>query len=145
MFSLYIKIATRYLLRNPMYSFINIGGIAVFILIMAYVKYEKSYDTFKESSLVHIVYLDYLEGTSFVPGDAMTYNKTGPTLKEVFPEVIEYVRLYYFEKVTFIINDKIYEQPSGSLADESFFNVFSVPLIKGDKNLILKKPNSIGN
>ncbi|WP_075341751.1 ABC transporter permease [Tenacibaculum agarivorans] len=147
MLNLYIKIAIRYLLKNPMYSLINIGGlstgIAIFILIMAYVKYEKSYDKFEGSSSVYRVYLDYLEGDSFVPGDAMTYNKTGLTLKEIFPEIVEYVRLYYFEKVTFIVGDKIFEQSSGSLADKNFFKIFSIPLVKGDRELALQEPNSI--
>ena len=145
--TLYIKIALRYLLKNKLYSFINITGLAVgiasFVLIMLYVNYENSYDKFEGSDQVYRTYMDYLEGDTFVPGDAMTYNATGPTLKREYPEVLDYVRFFYLEKVTFSIGDKILEQPVGSMADESFFNIFNYTLLGGDKTMALTEPNSI--
>ncbi|WP_350286671.1 ABC transporter permease [uncultured Croceitalea sp.] len=144
---LYFKIAVRYLLKNKLYSFLNITGLAVgiasFVLIMVYVNYEKSYDRFEGSDQVHRIYMDYLKGESFEPGDAMTYNASGPTLKNQFPEVLDYVRFYYFEKVTFALGDKIIEQPTGSMADDSYFNIFNYELINGNKSSALKEPNSI--
>ena len=72
MYTLFLKIATRYLLKNKLYSFINIFGLAIgvasFVLIMLYVNYENSYDTFEGSENVHRVYMDYLEGSEWVPG-----------------------------------------------------------------------------
>ena len=94
---LYLKIAFRYLIKNKLYSFINIVGlslgIASFIIISLYVSYEKSYDSFEGSDHVYRVYMDYLEGENFEPGDAQTYNLTGPTLQKEFPEVIDNVTL----------------------------------------------------
>lgn len=50
----YLKIALRNLRKNPAYSFINIFGLAlgmgVSILILLYVQYELSYDTYHENS-----------------------------------------------------------------------------------------------
>jgi putative ABC transport system permease protein len=50
----YIKIALRNLFKNPVYSFINVFGLAVGIacclLIMLYVQNEWSYDTFHSNS-----------------------------------------------------------------------------------------------
>lgn len=147
MYKLYLKIATRYLFKNKLYSFINIFGLAIgvasFILIMLYVTNERSYDTFEGSNTVYRTYMDYLEGDTFVPGDAMTYNLSGPSLKQEFPEVLDYVRFYYFEKLTFKVGDKILEQPLGSLADPSYFNIFNYPLLKGDKQSALNEPYSI--
>jgi len=148
MFKLYIKIALRYLLKNKLYSFINIFGLAVgiasFVLIMLYVNYEKSYDTFEGSENVYRTYMDYLQGgDEFAPGDAMTYNLSGPTLKKEFPEVLDYVRFYYFEKLAFKAGDRILEQPFGSLADPSYFNIFKYPLLKGDHKEALSEPYSI--
>lgn len=143
----YLKIAVRYLLKNKLYSIINIFGLAVgiasFVLIMLYVNHEKSYDTFKGSENVYRTYMDYLEGDTYVPGDAMTYNSSGPALKEMFPEVVDYVRFYYFEKLTFKVGEKILEQPLGSLADPSYFEIFDYPLLKGDSKKVLAEPNSI--
>ena len=144
---LYFKIAFRYLLKNKLYSFINVFGLAIgitsFILIMMYVKYEYSYDTFKGSENVYRTFMDYREGDTFVPGDAMTFNLSGPTLQKDFPEVVDYVRFYYFEKVTFVLGDKVFEQPKGSMADHNVFEMFKYPLIKGDKASALQEPNTI--
>ncbi|MFD0798907.1 ABC transporter permease [Maribacter chungangensis] len=147
MFKLFLKIATRYLLKNKLYSFINIFGLAIgiasFVLIMLYVNYERSYDKFEGSEYVYRAYMDYLEGDTFVAGDAQTYNLTGPSLQKEFPEVLDYVRLFYFEKMTFQLGDRILEQPLGSLADPSYFNIFKYPLLKGEKKDVLSQPYSI--
>ena len=143
---LYFKIAFRYLFKNKLYSFINIIGlsigIATFIIISLYVSYEKSYDTFQGSNQVYRVYMDYLEGESFEAGDAQTYNLSGPTIKKQFPEVTDYVRLFRLDNATFVNKDKIIEQPSGALADVSYFNIFNTPLLEGSINNF-NKPNSI--
>ena len=99
MYKLFLKIATRYLLKNKLYSFINIFGLAIgiasFVLIMLYVDYEQSYDKFEGSENVYRTYMDYLEGNEFVAGDAQTYNLSGPSIKSAFPEVLDYVRFFY--------------------------------------------------
>lgn len=145
--ALYLKIALRYLLKNKLYSFLNITGLAIgiasFVLIMLYVNYEKSFDRFEGSDQVYRPFMDYLEGETFVPGDAMTYNLTGPTLKTEFPEVLDYVRFFYLEKVTFVQGDKIMEQPMGSMVDNSYFNIFKYNLLAGNKATVLQEPNSI--
>lgn len=147
MYKLFLKIATRYLLKNKLYSFINIFGLAIgvasFVLIMLYVNYERSYDKFEGSENVYRTYMDYFEGNAFVPGDAQTYNLSGPSLKKEFPEVLDYVRFFYFEKMTFQLGEHIMEQPLGSLADPSYFDIFNYPLLKGSKETVLSEPNSI--
>ena len=70
-------------------------------MIMLYVNYERSYDKFEGSEEVYRVYMDFLEGGRFEAGDAQTANLIGPTLVQEFPEVLEHVRLYRFEKLTF--------------------------------------------
>ena len=143
---LYFKIAFRYLFKNKLYSFINIVGlslgIAAFIVISLYVSFEKNYDKFAGSDTVYRVYMDYLKGDTFEGGDAQTYNLSGPTLQKDFPEVIDNVRLYRLEKVTFVDEEKIIEQPNGALVDASYFDIFNTKLSKGDiKNF--NKPNTI--
>ncbi|MET2985354.1 ABC transporter permease [Aureibaculum conchae] len=147
MYKLYFKIALRYLFKNKLYSFINIAGLAIgitsFMLIMLYVSYEKSYDTFEGSENVYRVFMDAKEGDTFEPADAQTANLIGPTLKREFPEVKEQVRLYRLEKTTFKINEKIFESKKGSLADATYFKIFNYPLLKGSKETALKAPNTI--
>lgn len=147
MYTLYFKIAFRYLLKNRQYAFINILGLSIglasFILLMSYVNYEKSYDQFENSENVYRVYMDYLEGGNFVPSDAQTYNAAGPIFKKEFPEVEEFVRLYRFDKVTFTYGNRVLEEKKGSLADASYFDVFRYQLESGNPKTVLKDPNTI--
>ncbi|MFK7757865.1 MAG: ABC transporter permease [Flavobacteriales bacterium] len=147
MIKLYVKIALRYLFKNRLYSFLNIGGLAVgvasFLIIMIYVNYEKSYDTFENSENVYRVFMDYKEGDTFEAGDAQTYNLSGPTLTEQIPEVLGHTTLYYFEKVTFDINNQLLTQLSGAMADESYLDIFKYNLIEGDRETALKEPNTL--
>lgn len=147
MYILFLKIASRYLMKNRLYSFINIMGLsfglASFIFIMLYVNYELSYDKFENSENVYRVFMEYKEGETFYDGDAQTYNLSGPTLKKVFPEVEEQVRFYRLGQVNFIKNGNAIQDFTGTLADPSYFDVFSYSLLKGNKNNVLTKPNSI--
>lgn len=144
---IFLKIAIRYLLKNRLYSFINIlgltVGIASFVLIMLYVNYERSYDSFSGSENVYRIYMDYKEGDIFAPGDAQVYNLSGPTLKQEFPEVLEQVRLFHMGGVTLVNKGTVLGKNIGSLADPSYFDIFPYPLIKGDKNTALVEPYSI--
>lgn len=59
---------------------------------MLYVSYERSYDTFDGSDQVYQLYLGNLEGDTFEPADAQTFNLSGPAFKENFPEITEFVQ-----------------------------------------------------
>ena len=146
MIQLFFKTAIRYLFKNKLYSFLNIFGLALglatFIVISLYVSYERSYDTFEGSDQIARVYMDYAEGGNFVPGDAQTYNLSGPTLKKEFPEVLEQLRLYKLEKVTFVNGDKIIDQNNGVVADDTYFDIFNYPVLEGN-SAELKRPNTI--
>ena len=147
MYQLFLKIATRYLFKNKLYSFINIFGLAIgvasFVLIMLYVNFEYSYDTFEGSEYVQRVYMDYTEEGVFVPGDAQTYNLSGSTLKETFPEIKEFARLGHINDLTFQYKNTLISKEKGALADPSFFTVFRYPLLKGDEQKVLKEPYTI--
>lgn len=147
MYKLFFKIAVRFLFKNRLYSFINIAGLAIgiasFILIMLYVNYERSYDKFQGSNEIYRVFMDFREGDTYEPGDAQTSNLIGPTLTEEFPEVLDYARLYRFDKVTFKRGDKILEESLGSMADASSLKMFYYPLLLGNMDTALEEPNTI--
>nr|MBX2877560.1 ABC transporter permease [Saprospiraceae bacterium] len=57
----YLKIAWRSILKQKLYSFINIGGLAIgltcFILIFLYIQHELSYDRFyPNADRIHRIY-----------------------------------------------------------------------------------------
>ncbi len=147
MYTLFLKISTRYLLKNKLYSFINIFGLAIgiasFVLIMLYVNHERSYDTFEGSENVYRVYMDYLEGDEWVPGDANAYIVSGPTLIEKFPEIIDFVRLRRVKGIVLVHEKAIFDHNTGALADPSYFDIFNRSLEKGDITSALDEPYSI--
>jgi len=147
MYKLFLKIATRYLLKNKLYSFINIFGLAIgiasFVLIILYVNHEKSYDKFEGSENVQRLYMDYLEGGEWVEGDANAYIVSGPTFKEEFPEVLDFVRLRQMYGVVLMRDNMVFDQNKGSLADPNFFQIFDRKLENGDVQKALNEPYSI--
>lgn len=147
MYTLFLKIATRYLLKNKLYSFINIFGLAIgiasFVLIMLYVNYEESYDKFEGSENIHRVYMDYLEGDEYVPGDANAYIVSGPTLIDEFPEIQDFVRLRRVSGLVLLHDNIVFDNQAGALADPSYFNIFDRSLEKGDIQTALNEPYSM--
>lgn len=147
MYRQFLKVATRYLVKNRLYSFINIFGLAIgvasFVLIMLYVNYENSYDKFDGSENVHRVFMDYLEGGEYVPGDANAYIVSGPTLKDEFPEVKEFARLRRLNGLVLLRKNTFFDNNTGFLADPEYFDVFDRKLDKGNVSTALNEPYSI--
>lgn len=142
----YIKITFRNLWRNKGYSFINIFGLAVglasCIIILMYVKHELSYDQHHEHAdriyrvTSHIDFAgNYLELAS---GPA----PMGPTLIQDYPEVESMVRLRPRGNYTVRQGDKNISEEGFVFADSSIFNVFTIPLLNGDKSA-LTEPNTV--
>src|SRR5665213_1200685 len=94
----YFKIAWRNLKKNRLYAFVNIIGLTVGIvsclLIGIYIKHELSYDRFNRNAdrMARVTMAYSFGGPSQVT--AYTGTKVGPQFKRVFPQVIDYVRIY---------------------------------------------------
>ncbi len=147
MFKNYFKIALRNLYKHKGFSLINIFGLAVgitcFILIMLYIKYELSFDSFHKNSeriyrvALHLPGWNYRGSTEF----SKTTGALAPALMADFPEVIYATRINGASGAISYKKNSFNEE--GIYADENFFNVFSYPLIIGDEETALKDPFSI--
>jgi len=142
----FIKIAYRNLIRQKGFSLINILGLSVgmacFVLITLYVKYELGYDGFHErSGRIYRIVNDWGE-ESFVG----TPSPLAPLLKENIPEIENYVRISrtsWGSKVLMSAGESNFHESRFYLADSSFFNVFSYPLVIGHPDEVLTEPSSI--
>ncbi len=148
MLKTYLKTAFRNLLKNKLFSVINISGLAIgiasFVIIALYIGFEYSYDRFyKNSENIYRVYMDYKEGDHFEQGDAQAYNQSGPTLKNEFSEITDFVRLHQLKGSSIEAENSTFEITNGFLADPSWFNIFNYPLIKGDPGKVLNEPNTV--
>ncbi|UZR95668.1 ABC transporter permease [Chondrinema litorale] len=149
----YITIAFRNLTKNKIYSSINIVGLAIGIsccfLILAHVQDELSYDKFhKDSKNIYRVALKrlYSTHTTFY---AIIPHSFAKVIEDDYPEVEKTVRLFANQNTTlFRYEDEkgelhLFEEKQFMLADSNFFDVFTVEIIKGDKNTALDGNNSI--
>lgn len=139
MFKNYLKIAYRNVLKNKICSSINITGlavgIAVCLLILQYVTFELSYDKFHKN--LDDIYRLELEGF------AGSHGAAAQAVKEAFPEVRDYVKLNLSNTEGIYANEDIkFREEKVFFATDSFFNVFSFNLLKGDPKTALSEVNS---
>ncbi|MCP4723465.1 MAG: FtsX-like permease family protein [bacterium] len=147
MFKNYVKIAFRNLKKNLGFSFINIFGLAigaaVCMLIMQYVAFELSYDSFHENEdlIYRLRASGYLDGVLDDAG-ADCVAPAGKAVMEEFPEVVNYVKF----KKTFSIfsyRDRKFRENRAFYATEALFNVFSFNLLYGDPSTVLSEINTV--
>ncbi len=144
----YFKTAWRNLIRNKWFSAINILGLAIglatCLVIMLFVSNELSYDRFnKKADRIARV---YFEGN--VQGEKMkepvVMAPVAQTMKNDFPEVEEATRLRSHDWVPkLVVDNQVFGHDALAYADASFFDVFTLPFIKGDSKTALAEPNAV--
>ncbi|MBZ9731142.1 ABC transporter permease [Salegentibacter sp. JZCK2] len=143
----YIKTAWRNLLKNKVYSILNILGLAIslacFILIALYVVDELSYDRFHEKAeRIYRINSDITMGES--QSLPFTSDMMGPTMKQDYPQVEEFVRIYTSNGSKLLRKGNEFIQENRvAHADSTIFEVFTLPLIAGDPDTALKDPRSV--
>lgn len=143
----YLKCAFRNIKRYKLYSFINIAGLAVgmliCILITLFVKDELSYDRYHENAgRIYRVIADYNISKGFSKS-AITSAILAPALIENFPEIAHAVRFYHENRAVIQFNDKLFSEERFFFSDAAVFNVFTFPFIKGDLRTALQEPYSV--
>ena len=147
MFKNAVKVALRNMKRQKGYSLINIFGLAVgmacCILILLWVQDELSYDRYHEKAdqLYRVIVKGRMSNRdiNFSSSPAPLAN----TLVNEFPEVLEATRFLRSRDVLVRYQDRFFNEGLILFADSNFFDVFSIPLIKGDPDKVLSLPNSV--
>jgi putative ABC transport system permease protein len=143
----YFKIAWRNLVKNKSFTAINIAGLAIGIatclIIMLFVQDELSYDRFNEKAgqIVRVVFRGTMNGEKMKESSVMA--PVGPTFRKDYPEVIDATRLMQHGQPKVIIDNKTFKDASFAYVDSNFFQVFTLPLIKGDAKTALVEPYSV--
>ncbi len=138
LFKNYLTVSVRDMRRHPLFSSINLFGLAVgftvLLMVLQYVLYETGFDqsNHQYESIYRVINSRYQNGHLIQRG-AITYPTIGPALMEDYPEVEAYTRLtvggrnyLHFQEEQFLLEDYVY-------ADENFFNVFDYQLIEGNE------------
>jgi len=144
MFKKLIKYSLRSFKRQRSYIIINILGLSIGIacslLIALFVINEASYDGFnvKKDRIYRLVLNGKIGGQEIV--GAFTNAPIGPTMAREFPEVEDYLRMTGHGPTIVEYGDMTFTDENIIEADSTFFNFFSIPLIKGDAKEVLNKP-----
>ncbi|HTB27263.1 MAG TPA: ABC transporter permease [Puia sp.] len=147
MFKNYFKIGIRSLLRNKFFTAINIFGLTLgmttCLLIMLYVQNEMSYDRFnkKADQIVRVVFRGSIQGEKMK--EAMVMPPVAQTFKSEYPEVLEATRLRNYGSPRITYGDKTFKENAFAYADSNFFEVFTLPFLKGNPKTALLEPNTI--
>jgi ABC-type antimicrobial peptide transport system permease subunit len=147
MFKNYLLTAFRSFLRQGTYSFINLAGLAIgltcTIFIFLWVLDEISYDDFHaDKDRIFQV----MENQTYSADQIYTFKATpgllSDALQQEFAEIEFASRSSWNNRLLFRYEDKsIYEE--GLYADSSLFDIFTFPILAGDRKNLLPDNNSI--
>jgi putative ABC transport system permease protein len=147
----YIKIACRNLIRQKLFSVINISGLAiglaVCMLIMLYVAHEHSYDRFHKNADRIFLLTEHLnmQGQE-VNMEYMSYS-SGPMIRQSTPNVSGFMRTHKTYKPVIVEGPgkkgTMFSEKNMLFADAGFFNFFSFKLISGNASTVLNNPFSL--
>lgn len=145
----YFNIAVRSLLKHKFYSFLNILGLSIgltcFMLITLFIRHELTYDTFHEDSdnIYRVNFRATLNGDDHK--SAQSGAPMAAALLNDIPEVKETTRINdtgnWFVKRKNTVNS--FKEESTLMADSNFFSFFTVPLIRGQAETALNRPNTL--
>ncbi len=143
----YFKTAWRNLVKNKLFSLVNIGGLALGIagslLIGMYLLNELSYDRFHKNAdrLLRVTTEYTVNGAKNESG--ADGSLVGPRLTQAFPQIESFVRLLNFEPYAVQYEERSFVENRFVFADSSFFKMFSFPLIEGNAATVLDGPNKV--
>ena len=146
MFRNYLIMAVRHLLRQKLYAFINVFGLAVglacCILIFLYVRHEWQYDAFHENS--DRIFRVIVRETR--PDGSVVFSTLHPislatSLKEEFPGVKR--ASGFIRSSTQVSYRKRSFRELFGMVEPDFLEIFSFPLLAGDPAEVLRRPDGV--
>ena len=147
MYKNYLNTAIRNLGRHKGYSFINVAGLALgmacCILILLWVQDELSYDRYHKNAdrLYRVVVKGRMSNREI--NFSTSPAPLAKALMDEFPEVLQAARFLRSRNVLIGHQEKQFNEGFILYTDPNFFDMFSIPLIKGDPQNVLRAPNSL--
>ncbi len=143
----HFTITLRNLSKHPFYAIINTLGLAIGMaagfMILQYVYYELSYDNFFENKEnIYRVQTNRYEDGELATQWAAGCAGVGLHMTEDFPEVQAFVNLTG-SRAQISYDDKYFKLEKPYYAGEDFFEIFSIPLLRGVDSLVLKEPFTV--
>lgn len=145
----YMKIAWRNLMKDRQFTLLNLvglsSGLVCAILIYLWISDEMHIDKFHEKDSQLYQVMVNIENSEGVQTMASTPGILARTLKDEMPEV-EYAAAviypYWSGASTLSVKDDNLNA-IGYYAEKDYFNIFSYPLLQGNKEQVLSEKNNI--
>jgi putative ABC transport system permease protein len=152
MFKNYLTTAWRFLLKNRIFSLINIFGLtlgtACCIYILLYVSDQSDYDRHQVNAAdIYRVTVRYnIRSKGTVENVATTAASAAPLIKKELGEVAQFTRVLPFagiEQQLLQYKDKTLYEKDAVYVDSTFFDVFTYHFVRGRVADVLNKPYSV--
>ena len=142
-----IKYSLRALSRQKSYVVINLLGLAIglacSIVIALFILNELSYDDYHaDKDRIYRVILNGKLGGQELKVTS-TASPIGPTMANEFPEVESFLRMNRWGGTTLRYGEKYFTEDRFVEVDSSFFDFFSIPLIRGNKKTALSENRNL--
>jgi putative ABC transport system permease protein len=147
MFNNLLKYSLRALGRQKAHVAINIIGLSLgmvcSMVIALFIIHELSYDKFNEKK--DRIYRVILNGKLGGQEVKVTYTASpiGPTMKNEFPEVEDFLRMNNWDETIVRYEERSFTEEHFIEADSSFFDFFSIALIRGNVKDALNEPHTL--
>jgi putative ABC transport system permease protein len=144
----YLKIFFRNLRKQKAYSFINILGLSVglviFILVLTIFDFNLSFDSFhKNPDRIYLLIFETVSSSGSSQRDAYSRLPLANLLVQKFPGIESATTERRYFRNVFRYQDKKFYEKGILFADTNFLKIFNYPVIAGDKESPLSRPNSV--
>ncbi|MBN1948352.1 MAG: ABC transporter permease [Candidatus Cloacimonetes bacterium] len=139
----FLVIAYRNMVRHKVITFINLSGlilgITAFLLIIIWVGYEMSFDSFNQNKdRIQRLGVDLEAGSHMVY--PMSMPEAAPNLVAEYPEIIRAARLESPGQATLKIGNELFLETGICHGDNAIFEIFSFPFLAGNPQSALTEP-----
>jgi putative ABC transport system permease protein len=144
----YLKIIFRNLRRHKVFSLINILGLAVgmaaCLLVLLFIHHELNFDGFHEDkeNVYRLCEVQSWDGI-ITQKVALSMYPMGPMLSQDYPEVEDFARIFTWDEIPIIHDEKKVYIDKFYWTDSAFLDMFSFPMVAGDASTALDEPNTI--
>ncbi len=144
----HFAIALRNFRKRKAFTFINtLGltvGMTVCLLILAYAKYEMSFDNFHPNSqLIYRTSVDIYNGDVLQDRDAQCYPALGGLAVEEFPEIENYGMVRHIGRILFKNENVAFNEDRVYFANPGWLEIFDWQVIKGNPEEALTQADKV--
>ncbi|WP_448661304.1 ABC transporter permease [Sphingomonas sp. CJ20] len=140
----YVTVGFRALSKNKVYAGINILGLSIglaaCLLILLYVRYERSYDEWlPDSDRIYQFQAYYKSKTTsdHFENQGSVYAAKAALLKD-FPQIEHATYFGGGARVTVLKDGRAYTTDDAALVDSPFFDTLPLPLVRGDAQALVR-------